>query len=71
MVRLEGQTATDDDVAVATLPDESSDERPDRSIAEQLVDQARADGKSLVGPGGLLAELTKQVITGPRDGFGS
>ena len=62
MVRLEGQTATDDDVAVATLPDESSDERPDRSIAEQLVDQARADGKSLVGPGGLLAELTKQVL---------
>jgi hypothetical protein len=40
MVRLEGQTMTDDDVAVATLPDESSDERPDRSIAEQLVDQA-------------------------------
>ena len=62
MVRLEGQTMTDDDVAVATLPDESSDERPDRSIAEQLVDQARADGKSLVGPGGLLAELTKQVL---------
>jgi hypothetical protein len=40
---------TDHDVAVATLPDDTSEERPDRSLA---------DGKSLVGPGGLLSELT-------------
>jgi putative transposase len=53
---------TDHDVAVATLPDDTSEERPDRSLAEQLIDEARADGKSLVGPGGLLSELTKQVL---------
>lgn len=47
---------------VATPWDESSEERPDRSLAEQLVEQARADGKSLVGPGGLLSDLTKQVL---------
>ena len=53
---------TDHDVAVATPPNETNDERPDRSLAEQLVDQARADGKNLVGPGGLLSDLTKQVL---------
>jgi putative transposase len=53
---------TDHDVAVATPSDESSEERPDRSLAEQLVQQARADGKNLVGPGGLLSDLTKQVL---------
>ena len=50
------------DVAVATPSDETNAERPDRSLAEQLVDQAKADGRSLVGPGGLLADLTKQVL---------
>ena len=50
------------DVAVATPSEESHDERPDRSLAEQLVEQAKADGRSLVGPGGLLADLTKQVL---------
>jgi transposase-like protein len=34
----------------------------DRDLAEQLVTQARADGVSLVGPGGLLADLTKRVL---------
>ena len=53
---------TNDDVVVATPPDETSEERPDRSLAEQLVEQARADGKNLVGPGGLLSDLTKQVL---------
>ena len=28
-------------------------------IAEQLVEQARADGVDLVGPNGLLGQLTK------------
>ena len=50
------------DVAVATPSDETNQGRPDRSLAEQLVDQAKADGRSLVGPGGLLADLTKQVL---------
>jgi transposase-like protein len=53
---------TDHDVAVATPPDDTSELRPERSLAEQLVDQARADGKNLVGPGGLLSDLTKQVL---------
>lgn len=34
----------------------------DPAIAEQLVDQARADGVDLVGPDGLLGQLTKQVL---------
>ena len=33
-----------------------------RRLAEQLVDQAQAEGVSLVGPGGLLADLTKRVL---------
>ncbi|MFT3855683.1 MAG: IS256 family transposase [Ilumatobacteraceae bacterium] len=49
------------DVSVES-PAESSEGRPDRSLAERLVEQARADGRSLVGPGGLLADLTKQVL---------
>lgn len=53
---------TSNDVAVATPPEETSAPRPDRSLAEQLVAQAKADGRSLVGPGGLLADLTKQVL---------
>ena len=53
---------TNHDVAVATPSDDTNTERPDRSLAEQLVEQARADGKDLVGPGGLLSDLTKQVL---------
>ena len=53
---------TDQDVAVATPPNNEDAERPDRSIAEQLVEQARTDGVDLVGPGGLLSNLTKQVL---------
>ena len=50
------------DVAVVTPSEESHAQRPDRSLAEQLVEQAKADGRSLVGPGGLLSDLTKQVL---------
>ena len=53
---------TNHDVAVAIPSDDTNDERPDRSLGEQLVDQARADGKNLVGPGGLPSDLTKQVL---------
>ncbi len=31
-------------------------------LAAQLVEEAQATGVSLVGPGGLLAELTKRVL---------
>jgi transposase-like protein len=34
----------------------------DPSIAEKLIAQAQADGVDLVGPGGLLGQLTKQVL---------
>jgi len=54
---------TDQDVTVAQPPRENDDvSRPDRAFAEQLVERARADGVDLVGPGGLLAGLTKQVL---------
>ena len=54
---------TDHDVAVATPPTNNNDDgRLDQSIAEELVAQARADGVDLVGPGGLLGDLTKQIL---------
>ena len=54
---------TEQDVVVSQPPhDEVGQERPDRSLAEQLVERARVDGVDLVGPGGLLAGLTKQVL---------
>src|SRR4051794_27575033 len=52
---------TDQDVMVAAPPD-SDEGRPEQSLVEQLVEQARADGIGLVGPGGLLAGLTKQIL---------
>ena len=62
---------TEQDVMVATPLEDTGDERPDRSIAEQLVERARADGVDLVGPGGLLAGLNKQVLeAGARSGDG-
>ena len=36
--------------------------RVDHELARQLVERARAEGVDLVGPGGLLAGLTKQVL---------
>jgi|SRR4051794_32028942 len=33
-----------------------------QQLARTLVDQARAEGVDLVGPGGLLTGLTKQVL---------
>jgi hypothetical protein len=53
---------TDRDVMVVQPPLEDDADRPERSLAEQLVERARADGVGLVGPGGLLAGLTKQVL---------
>src|SRR5262245_66283063 len=53
---------TEQDVVVAQPPHGDDQSRPDRLLAEQLVERARADGVDLVGPGGLLAGLTKQVL---------
>jgi transposase-like protein len=33
-----------------------------RAFVQQLVDQAQAEGVNLVGPGALLADLTKLVL---------
>src|SRR5829696_7604832 len=62
MVQLKGQTVTDHDVIVVEDADTPSEARVDRLFAEQLVARAKADGVDLVGPGGLLAGLTKQVL---------
>lgn len=38
---------TSNDVVVATPSDETKPELPDRALAERLVAQAKADGRSL------------------------
>jgi len=55
---------TDHDVVVATSPTNNNDDggRLDQSIAEELVARARSQGIDLVGPGGLLGDLTKQIL---------
>ena len=53
---------TDHDVIVVKPADGLGAGVVDRSFAEQLVAQAKADGVDLVGPGGLLADLTKRVL---------
>ena len=55
---------SDDNGAVASKkkPELKLPSQIDPSIAERLVAQARTEGVDLVGPGGLLGELTKQVL---------
>lgn len=66
MVRLEGQVMTNNDGAVVAPSKKKSElklpSQVNPAIAEQLVDQARNAGVDLVGPGGLLGQLTKQVL---------
>lgn len=38
------------------------DEDEKKTLAQRLVDQAKAEGVDLLGPGGLLSGLTKQVL---------
>lgn len=52
---------TEHDVVVATAPTDDEG-RLDQSVAEELVAKARAEGVDLVGPGGLLGDLTKQIL---------
>jgi putative transposase len=40
----------------------------DAELAQRLVDQAKADGVSLTGPGGLLGGLTKRVLETALEG---
>jgi hypothetical protein len=61
--RSQTMTDTIDDVAaepVEQVPAEPSID--ERSVAEQLVAQARAKGIELVGPDELLTSLTKRVL---------
>ena len=44
------------------LPDGGESPGLDVRIAQELIEQARADGVSLVGPDGLLAQITKTVL---------
>lgn len=46
------------------LPEPSAAER---EFAQQLVERAKADGVSLVGPGGLLAGITRTVFESALD----
>jgi putative transposase len=40
----------------------------DAELAQRLVDQARSEGVSLTGPGGLLGSLTKRVLETALEG---
>ena len=57
-------TDTIDDVAAeAAVQEEPAPPAVDeQGVAEQLVAQAREKGIELVGPNGLLAQLTKRVL---------
>jgi hypothetical protein len=49
-------------VASKKKPELKLPSQVDPAIAERLVARARDEGVDLVGPGGLLGELTKQVL---------
>jgi putative transposase len=49
------------DLATPAEPEEAG-EPVDVALAEELVERARAEGVELVGPGGLLTDLTKTVL---------
>jgi hypothetical protein len=71
MVELAGlksersQTMTD---TIDDVPEEPVEQEPaepvldEQGVAEQLVAQAREKGIELVGPNGLLSQLTKRVL---------
>jgi transposase-like protein len=69
----EGQAVTDHDDATVGVAEGAEPEfvlgvpadplgDARRELAEQLVEEARVTGVSLVGPGGLLADITKRVL---------
>src|SRR5215207_9357211 len=59
MARRRGQLVTDTTDATTAVPSEAS---VDEAVAKDLLERARREGVSLVGPGGLLAGLTKTVL---------
>src|SRR5258706_8726728 len=57
MARRRGQDVTDTTIVTASCASSADEE-----LARQLMERAKAEGVSLVGPGGLLAGLTKTVL---------
>src|SRR5215203_2507276 len=55
-------TDTIDDLAAAAQEEPVVPALDEQGVAEQLVSQARAKGIELVGPDGLLSQLTKRVL---------
>ena len=55
-------TDTLDDVAAAKKQKPAEPVLDEQGVAKQLVAQARAKGIDLVGPDGLLSQLTKKVL---------
>jgi transposase-like protein len=65
MARRKGQVVTD----TIERTSDSAGGRPSlEQLAVQLMDRARDEGVSLVGPGGLLAGLTKTVLESALEG---
>lgn len=60
MSDIEDVKALDDGVALDVIADGSAEAR--QAFADRLVEQARASGLGLVGPDGLLTELTRRVL---------
>lgn len=56
------ETSASDAGSEWELPPPATVGRPAAELAETLVEQARAEGVELVGPGGLLGDLTKKVL---------
>jgi putative transposase len=68
MARRKGLVVTDT-IDLTTGSDAAGESEPSlQQLAVQLMDRARDEGVSLVGPGGLLAGLTKSVLESALDG---
>ena len=59
MARRRGQLVSD---TTDTTAAEAASGPIDEEVARDLLERARREGVSLVGPGGLLAGLTKTVL---------
>src|SRR6516225_5576455 len=70
MARRKGQVVTDTiDLTSSEVGTGGSAERTSvEQLAVQLMDRARDEGVSLVGPGGLLSGLTKTLLESALDG---
>ena len=56
------KTTTSEEAVVSAGEECEADGSGERGLAEELVERARSEGVELVGPGGLLGELTKDVL---------